>query len=132
MTTIGLISDTHGLISQEAIIALQGVDLILHAGDIGKGSIIETLQEIAPVISVRGNCDKDKWALQFPETRVIKIEDVVIYLLHDQKRLDLDPVAAGFQVFVSGHSHQPLIEKKPGVIFINPGSAGPKRFKLPD
>ncbi len=130
-TLIGVISDTHGLVRPEAMQALTGVDFIFHAGDIGKPQVLEELRAIAPVIAVRGNNDKGQWAEAIPESRDFEIGAVSIYLLHDVKQLDLDPVAAGFKVVISGHSHQPSVQESKGVLFINPGSAGPKRFKLP-
>ncbi|MGD1906607.1 MAG: metallophosphoesterase family protein [Leptolyngbyaceae cyanobacterium] len=129
--TIGVISDTHGLLRPEAISALQGSDLIIHAGDIGRVEVIEQLAKIAPVTAVRGNIDKAAWANEFPETAVVQASDMFIYVLHDLKELDLNPQAAGFRVVVSGHSHQPKIADKNGTLYLNPGSAGPKRFKLP-
>ncbi len=128
---IGLIADTHGLIRPPALKVFKGANLILHAGDIGEVSVLETLKKIAPVTAVRGNCDRGLWASQIPETQVVEAAGKFIYLLHQRKKIELDPIAAGFQAVICGHSHQPLIEKKPGVIFINPGSAGPRRFKLP-
>ena len=128
---IGVISDTHGLVRPEAMQALQEVDLIFHAGDIGKPQVLEELRFIAPVIAVRGNNDKGQWAEAIPESRVFEIGAVSIYLLHDVKQLDFEPAAVGFKVVISGHSHQPAVQESKGVLFINPGSAGPKRFKLP-
>ncbi|PSN19337.1 YfcE family phosphodiesterase [filamentous cyanobacterium CCP5] len=129
--TIGVISDTHGLLRPEAISALQGSDLIIHGGDIGRLEVIEQLRAIAPVVAVRGNIDKAAWAEDFPTTEVVQANDMLIYVLHNLKELDLDPKAAGFRVVVSGHSHQPKIEEKDGTLYLNPGSAGPRRFKLP-
>jgi len=128
---IGVISDTHGLLRPEAIEALQGSDFIIHAGDIGKQNIIDVLSEIAPVTAVRGNVDKGDFGLQYPISEVLKVEDAYIYILHTSQELDLDPNAAGFQVVVTGHTHKPVIENNNGVIYLNPGSAGPKRFSLP-
>ncbi|MEM6717177.1 MAG: metallophosphoesterase family protein [Cyanobacteria bacterium P01_C01_bin.147] len=130
-TTIGVISDTHGLLRPEAVASLQGSDLIIHVGDIGRLEVIEQLREITPVKAVRGNIDQAAWADEFPETEVVEADDTLIYVLHNLKALDLDPKAAGFQVVVSGHSHQPKIEEKDGTLYLNPGSAGPRRFKLP-
>ena len=127
---IGVISDTHGLVRPEAMQALGGVDFIFHAGDIGKPQVLDELRSIAPVIAVRGNNDKGQWAEAIPESRVFEIGTISIYMLHDVKQLDIDP-AAGFKVVISGHSHQPAVQESKGVLFINPGSAGPKRFKLP-
>jgi putative phosphoesterase len=128
---IGLISDTHGLLRPEALRALEGSDLIIHAGDVGDPEILETLKTLAPVFAVRGNVDTDPWALALPETEVIEIDRATIYVLHDVHALDLDPVAAGFHLIVSGHSHKPARAERDGVLFINPGSAGPRRFDLP-
>lgn len=128
---IGLISDTHGLLRPEAAKALQGVECIIHAGDIGSPQILEQLGDIAPVVAVRGNNDKADWAEPLAATQKIEIGGVSIYLLHDVNELDFDPQAAGCQVVISGHSHRPSIETRNGVLFINPGSAGPRRFKLP-
>jgi uncharacterized protein len=128
---IGIISDTHGLIRPEAVKALAGVDMIVHAGDIGKPEILEDLRLIAPVVAVRGNNDTDDWAHALPETEVVEVGRIVLYVLHDIHALDLDPVAAGFDAVISGHSHQPAMARRGGVLFLNPGSAGPRRFKLP-
>ena len=129
--TIGVISDTHGLLRPEAVAALQGSDLIIHAGDIGRLEVIEQLAAIAPIKAIRGNIDKAAWAEDFPETEVVQADDTLIYVLHNLKELDLEPKAADFRVVVSGHSHQPKIEEKDGTLYLNPGSAGPRRFKLP-
>ena len=131
MPRIGLISDTHGLLRPEAIAALRGSDFIVHAGDIGDAKVLEDLKALAPVTVVRGNNDKGSWAEQIADTEVLQIGDVFIYILHNLAELDLDPVAAGFQVVVSGHSHHPSIEEREGVLYVNPGSSGPRRFKLP-
>ena len=128
---IGVISDTHGLLRPEAVTALQGVDMILHAGDIGRPEIITELQEIAPVTAVRGNNDKGDWAANIADCEVVDVNGVSIYMLHDVKELDLIPAAAGFSVVIAGHSHKPLIEERNGVLYLNPGSAGPFRFSLP-
>ncbi|HEY6302045.1 MAG TPA: metallophosphoesterase family protein [Terriglobales bacterium] len=128
---LGVISDTHGLLRPEAIRALRGSDRILHAGDVGSPEIFEALAQIAPVTAVRGNVDTEPWALSLPETEVVEVAGVSIYMLHDLGQLDLKPQAAGFRVVVYGHSHQPKIEEKNGVLFFNPGSAGPRRFHLP-
>ena len=128
---VGVISDTHGLLRLEAVDALRDADLILHAGDIGNLEVLEKLAEIAPVTAVRGNNDKDHWAGQIPDRKVVEIGGTSIYMLHDLKELDLTPEAAGFSVVITGHSHKPLIEKRRGVLYLNPGSAGPRRFKLP-
>jgi len=129
--TIGVISDTHGLLRQEALEALQGSDHIIHAGDIGDPDILKKLAAIAPVTAVRGNVDRERWARKVPETEVLEVNGASIYVLHDLKTLDLKPAAAGFAVVVSGHTHHPKQEAKQGVLYFNPGSAGPKRFRLP-
>jgi uncharacterized protein len=131
MKTIGLISDTHGLLRPEAVRALAGVSHIIHAGDIGGAEILEALRKIAPVYAVRGNNDKGPWAAAIPLCEALELEGVSIHVLHDLKEIDLDPKAAGFDVVVSGHSHKPTVDERDGVTFINPGSAGPRRFKLP-
>jgi uncharacterized protein len=128
---IGVISDTHGLLRPEVPRAFTGVDLIIHAGDIGTAQVIEDLQSIAPVIAVRGNNDKGSWAGSIPETEVAKVGPVQIYVLHDLKQIDVNPADRRFQVVISGHSHRPSIESRAEVLFLNPGSAGPRRFKLP-
>jgi uncharacterized protein len=129
--SIGIISDTHGLLRKEAVEALQGVDLILHAGDVGSATVLETLKSIAPVVAVRGNNDKGEWAAQLPDWEVADVGSISIYMLHNVKEIDLSPAAAGFQVVVSGHSHKPSVEERKGVLYVNPGSAGPRRFSLP-
>jgi uncharacterized protein len=129
--TLGVISDTHGLLRPEAVEALRESDRILHAGDIGAPEILEALAKIAPVTAVRGNVDTASWARALPETEVVEAGGLLIYMLHDRGQLDLKPEAAGFRVVVYGHSHQPKIEEKNGVLYFNPGSAGPRRFRLP-
>ncbi|MFD0726772.1 metallophosphoesterase family protein [Lysobacter brunescens] len=131
MPRIGVISDTHGLLRPEAITALQGCDAILHAGDIGAAEILAQLATLAPTTAVRGNNDKDAWASDLPEREWIDIRGVLIHLLHDIADLDVDPVASGVHVIVTGHSHRPHIEQRAGILHLNPGSAGPRRFKLP-
>lgn len=128
---VGVISDTHGLLRDEAIEALRGADHILHAGDIGDPDILDELRQLAPLTAVRGNVDTEKWARKLPLTEVIEIAGVSIYMLHNLDELDLKPEAAGFRVVVYGHSHHPKMEEKNGVLYFNPGSAGPRRFKLP-
>jgi len=128
---IGLISDTHGLLRKEAVEALRGSELIIHAGDVGKPEILEELRKIAPIVAVRGNVDTEAWARALPETAVVEAGAVLIYVLHDVKALDLNPAAAGFHIVVSGHSHKPGKTEHDGVRYINPGSAGPRRFRLP-
>jgi uncharacterized protein len=129
--TVGVISDTHGLIRPEALEALQGSDLIVHAGDIGDSAVLNSLANIAPVRAIRGNNDRGNWAGDLPTTDVVELGAHSIYILHNLADLDLDPAASGFTSVVSGHSHKPAIEKRNGVLFVNPGSAGPRRFKLP-
>jgi putative phosphoesterase len=128
---IGVISDTHGLLRPEAVEALSGSHAIIHAGDIGDPEILAKLTEIAPVTAVRGNVDTEPWARKLPETDVLEIADVSIYLLHNIDQLDLKPEAAGFAAVIYGHSHVPHQEIRNGVLYFNPGSAGPKRFRLP-
>jgi len=128
---IGVISDTHGLLRPEALEALRASEHIIHAGDIGLPEIIPALEKIAPVTAIRGNVDNETWAQRFPETEVVELAGVHIYVLHDVNSLDLNPRAAGFAVVISGHSHKPLQEVREGVLYFNPGSAGPRRFKLP-
>ncbi len=128
---VGVISDTHGLLRPEALAALHGVDRILHGGDIGKPGIVEALQRIAPVSAIRGNVDTGPWAAAFPETLEILLSGHRIWMLHDLETLDLDPVARGLSVVISGHSHKPGVEWRDPVLFLNPGSAGPRRFRLP-
>ncbi len=128
---IGVISDTHGLLRPEAMEALRGSDHIIHAGDVGSPQILEKLAAVAPVTAVRGNVDKGAWSRKLPETAVVELGGVSIYVLHDFAQLDLKPKAAGFAAVVSGHSHVPKQEARDGVLYFNPGSAGPRRFKLP-
>lgn len=128
---VGVISDTHGLLRPEALKALEGVDLIIHAGDIGKPEVLEVLQSVAPVVAVRGNMDKGAWARELPETEVVEIGGLLLYVLHDLNELDLDPVAASFGAVLSGHSHRPSVKEHRGILYLNPGSAGPRRFRLP-
>jgi len=128
---IGVISDTHGLLREEALAALAGVEHILHAGDAGDASILDRLRRIAPVTAIRGNIDQAGPCALLPETELVTLGGKNIYILHDRKALDLDPVAAGVGCVVSGHSHKPWIEWVKGVLYFNPGSAGPRRFSLP-
>ena len=130
-TRIGLISDTHGLLRPQALDALRGSELILHAGDVGKPEILTALREVAPVIAVRGNVDTSEWARTLRETAVAEAGKILLYILHDVHALDLNPAAAGFHLVVSGHSHQPGKFERHGVLYINPGCAGPRRFHLP-
>lgn len=129
---VGIISDTHGLMRAEALRALRGAELIIHAGDIGKPEVLDALRTVAPtVVAVRGNNDGGAWARAIAETETIEIGEVRLYLLHALQELALDPSASGFDVLVSGHSHRPSVERLGGVLYLNPGSAGPRRFKLP-
>ena len=128
---IGVISDTHGLLRPEALTALQGVELILHAGDVGKPEVLAALQTVAPVLAVRGNVDRGAWAEALPETQTTQVDEAWIYILHDRDRLDLDPAAGGFAAVISGHSHRASVTTKAGVLYLNPGAAGPRRFTLP-
>jgi len=131
MRAIGVVSDTHGLLRPEALAALRGSELIIHAGDVGRAGILEPLAEIAPVRAVRGNVDRGAWAEDLPEREVVELEQHRIYVLHDLGELEFDPAAAGFHAVICGHSHRPKIETKEGVLYFNPGSAGPRRFDLP-
>ena len=128
---IGVISDTHGLLRSEALAALRGSDHIIHAGDIGDPDILKLLAEIAPVTAIRGNVDRDSWARKIPPTNVLEVSRVSIYILHNLNELDLKPAAGGFGVVVYGHTHAAKAEMKNGVLYFNPGSAGPRRFRLP-
>ncbi len=128
---IGVISDTHGLLRLEAMRALRGSEHIIHAGDLGAAEILEKLSTIAPVTAIRGNVDKAGWARRLAKNEVVELAGISIYVLHDLAQLDLKPEAAGFKVVISGHSHVPKQETRGGVLYFNPGSAGPRRFKLP-
>ena len=128
---VGVVSDTHGLLRPEAIDFLRGSDFIVHAGDIGAPDVLAELSALAPVTAVRGNNDRAEWAQGIPETNVLQVGEVSIYVVHDIAELDVDPAAAGIQVVVSGHSHRPSLGKRDGVVYLNPGSCGPRRFKLP-
>ena len=128
---IGVISDTHGLLRPEAAAALRGLDRIIHAGDIGGQDILTALAALAPVTAVRGNNDRGPWADAIATTEIVDADGVLIHVIHDVSELDLDPVAAGFAVVIAGHSHRPMREERNGVLWFNPGSAGPRRFQLP-
>jgi uncharacterized protein len=128
---VGVISDTHGLLRPKAIETLEGSDLIIHAGDVGKPGILDALRALAPVVAIRGNVDYGEWAQSLPDTQTAEIGGVKLYVLHDLHELDLDPIAAGFSAVISGHLHMPSIEQRSGVLYLNPGSAGPRRFSKP-
>lgn len=128
---IGIISDTHGLLRPEALTALKGSDLIIHAGDIGDVAVLRSLQEIAPVLAVRGNNDTERWAVRLPRTRRLQLGKVLIHVIHDVKDFNMDRSRTRARVVISGHSHRPSVAERQGTLFINPGSAGPRRFKLP-
>ena len=131
MPRIGVISDTHGLVRPEALRALAGTELIVHAGDVGAPEVLDALRAVAPVVAVRGNNDRGRWARALAETEVVEHAGRTLYVLHDLHELDLDPRAAGFDAVIVGHSHQPRVELRDGVLYLNPGSAGPRRFRLP-
>ena len=131
MGHIGVISDTHGLLRPQAVAALQGSALIIHAGDVGRPEILDELRRIAPVVAVRGNVDRDVWAERLPHSKIVEHDGVRLYVLHILEELDLDPPTAGFHAVITGHTHQPKMETKGGVLYFNPGSAGPRRFSLP-
>lgn len=128
---IGLISDTHGLLRPEALVALRGVDRIIHAGDICTAEVLDNLAKIAPVTAVRGNNDRGAWAQPVPERETVEIDGVKLHILHDLHELDIDPQTEGVKVVISGHSHRPSSKMDGGVLYVNPGSAGPRRFRLP-
>jgi putative phosphoesterase len=130
-TVIGVISDTHGLLRPEALTALHGSDLIIHAGDVGDAQILEQLRTVAPTFAVRGNVDTSPWAQALPSTEVVEVGDLRLYVLHNLSELDLDPVAAGFAAVIFGHTHRPQAQMRKDVLYLNPGSAGPRRFTLP-
>jgi uncharacterized protein len=128
---IGLVSDTHGLVRPEALAALKGSEVIVHAGDIGKAEVLESFSSIAPVISIKGNNDRDLWAKKIPDVLNLEINGTNIHVIHNVNELEADPASDGIRVIVSGHSHKPRLVERDGILFINPGSAGPRRFKLP-
>lgn len=128
---VGVISDTHGILRPEVLEVFRGVQMIIHAGDVGRPEVLSLLREVAPVVAVRGNVDRGEWASSLPETEVVSRDDVRIYVIHDLTKIDLDPVAAGIKAVIYGHSHKPLEERQQGVLFLNPGSAGPSRFFIP-
>lgn len=131
VTRIGLVSDTHGLVRPEALVALRGCDLVLHAGDVGGPEVLEEFGRLARVVAVRGNTDRGAWAEDLPDTEEVQVGSTWLHMLHEIDRLLIDPSAAGFDVVVYGHSHHPSVETRGGVLYVNPGSAGPRRFKLP-
>jgi uncharacterized protein len=128
---VALLSDTHGLMRAQARAFAVGYDYIIHGGDIGSAEILDELGAMAPLIAVRGNNDRQGWAAHLPETEMIRVGGVFVYVIHDIGQLDIDPHAAGVQVIVSGHSHKPLVEQRDGILYVNPGSCGPRRFELP-
>ena len=128
---LGVISDTHGLLRPEAVAALHGCDLIIHAGDVGTEAVLDGLRGIAPTFAIRGNIDAASWAARLPPSDIVEVGELSFYVLHNIADLDLDPPTAGFAAVVFGHSHQPSIERSHGVLYLNPGSAGPRRFRLP-
>ena len=131
MARLGIISDTHGLLRPEALAFLRGCEHIVHGGDIGTAEVLAQLAEIAPVTAVRGNNDKGAWAEALRETELFEFNGTYIYAIHDLAQLDIEPSSVGVRVVVSGHSHKPAVERREGVIYVNPGSAGPRRFRLP-
>jgi putative phosphoesterase len=128
---VGIVSDTHGLLRAEAKIFAGTCDYIIHGGDIGSQSILDELAALAPLIAVKGNNDRQPWAAHLPESEMMRVGGVFVYVIHDISQLDIEPRAAGVQVIVSGHSHKPLIEQRDGILYVNPGSCGPRRFTLP-
>jgi putative phosphoesterase len=128
---VGLVSDTHGLLRAEARAFLTGCDYIIHGGDVGAAAILDDLEALAPLIAVRGNNDDGPWADNLRETELIRLGGVFVYVIHDLSKLDVDPTALGIRAVICGHSHKPLVDERAGILYINPGSCGPKRFKLP-
>jgi uncharacterized protein len=128
---IGVISDTHGLLRPEALAALKKSELIIHAGDIGKQEVLSSLESIAPVLAIRGNNDREGWAKKIPDILDLRVNGIGLYVIHNVNELEMDPAANGFHAVISGHSHKPSLRNSEGVVFLNPGSAGPRRFKLP-
>jgi len=125
------VSDTHGLLRPELVAALEGCSLIVHAGDVGRPEVLDALRRVAPVVAVRGNVDRGPWVQRLRRTEVVEVGQALLYVIHDLAELDLDPVAAGFRAVVSGHTHKPGSHEERGVLYINPGSAGPRRLRLP-
>jgi putative phosphoesterase len=128
---VGVVSDTHGLLRAEARAFLTGCDYIIHGGDVGDAAVLDELESLAPLTAVRGNNDKQPWAKNLHETELIRVGGVFVYVIHDLSQLDIDPAALGVRAVIFGHSHKPLIEERAGILYVNPGSCGPKRFKLP-
>ena len=128
---VGVIADTHGLLRPEAVTRLRGCSQIIHAGDIGRQQVLDELRKIAPTAAVRGNVDRGEWAAMLPFTETLAIDQVLLHVVHDLDDLDLTPLTAGIRVVISGHSHQPCIEENAGILYLNPGAAGPRRFRLP-
>jgi putative phosphoesterase len=128
---VGVISDTHGLLRPAVLPIFKGVEMIIHAGDIGSPEVLDSLRSVAPVVAVRGNNDTERWAKKIPETAIAKIAGASLYVLHDLKELSVNVAEIGFAAVISGHSHRPVIDERDGVLYVNPGSAGPRRFKLP-
>lgn len=128
---VGVISDTHGLLRPEARAFLVGCDYIIHGGDVGRAQILDELALMAPLISVKGNNDTEPWAARLRETELIRVGNIFVYVIHNIAELDIDPAPAGVRVVISGHSHKPQIEERDGILYVNPGSCGPRRFKLP-
>jgi putative phosphoesterase len=128
---VGLVSDTHGLLRPEARAFLAGCDYIVHGGDVGNAEILDDLALMAPLIAVRGNNDTQIWAARLAQTELVRVGNIFLYVIHNLEELDIDPAAAGVRVVVSGHSHQPKVEERAGILYVNPGSCGPRRFKLP-
>lgn len=128
---VGVISDTHGLLRPEVRAFLSGCDYIIHGGDVGDAAILEELEALAPVIAVKGNNDDEPWANNLRDTELIRLGGIFVYVIHNLSQLDIDPAALGIRAVISGHSHKPLIEERAGIIYLNPGSCGPRRFKLP-
>ena len=127
----GVISDTHGLVRPAALDALRGADLIVHCGDVGAPDVLEALRAVAPVRAVRGNNDRGAWAAALPHDDIVEVGAHLVYVLHDRADLQIEPAAAGFSAVLCGHSHRPSVERERGVLYLNPGSAGPRRFSLP-
>jgi putative phosphoesterase len=128
---VGLVSDTHGLLRPEARAFLAGCDYIVHGGDVGNAEILDDLALMAPLIAVRGNNDTQVWAARLAQTELVRVGNIFLYVIHNLEELDIDPAAAGVRVVVSGHSHQPKVEERAGILYVNPGSCGPRRFRLP-